>query len=532
MSERIVLKTKQLEHYQRIVTIASNHSVILDKSRTGRGKSVIASQFILDSRCKYNCVVCPKSVENDWRNRIAKYGLPIQYIISYQSFRGTKDSHPKHGLIYRDEEGEFHVSQLLCQMVEEGFNLILDEVQSIKNDCDQTAAIQPLPRYRSFVYSLSSSPYDIEENCINYFITMGIIKNPKLFDKFSNRPAGASDLFQYASRFNLQRTNQILGHNDVSSKTITNVCYKICTEVLLPIMSSFIEDGEEENFKQSIYYAYFNIPDEGHELIKAGIKMIHKSLRRNPNEVVIKNEPLEDLFNSLEIGHNMDDMRGITHGMITVQCSKAKYIIIPFVKRCFATVPNVKVVIFFDNKRPLQIAMEGLAEFNPTEITGKCSREERALIIAKFQEANLDSRLLIFISQFGEAGIQLDDKHGNFPRISVGCPGFGMIRMLQIPGRTCRQDSKSNSLFFWVYAKSDEYCEQSIINSIKKKSKVLSETLDNDTLTPIMYVRKEEPEIYDFMTLLENAGGEKAPPKEVIVPKKITFIGPSMKSIF
>jgi len=642
---QIILKEAQVPQYVRLVQMSSLHPCILDTSGTGSGKSILASLFSLQCGATNGLLVCPTLIEPDWRNRIAEYRLPISEVISFQSLRGTCECQPKHKLLYRDQSGNFQPTPYFCSMVEDGYILILDEIMYIKNPCDQTNAVkalasyitrrmttQPYPARRSYIYCISSSPFDSEESCIQYFITMGIISNPKLYDKSISTPLGANDLFRYAAHFNPKELEYILSHNEVSGKTIVNICYKICTDILLPIMSSSIVNPEEKRTaKQSIYYGYFDIPSEAHELIKLGISMIHKSMKKkkvlpvesveltnvvnptttatttmpnsinstfpsnstltdsvklkNDNDVLVElskftelnissskdefdleynsssfieeksnsdnsaNSANSDDINDTKNGisphlkealknilitrgiTDVDKMGGITHGMIVIQSVKSLYILVSLVQKIFETVPNVKIPLFFDNKNPLRIAHQGLAQFGPVDITGDTSKEDRKNIIAKFQEPNLKSRLLLLT--IGEAGIEIDDTDGNFPRIGIGMPGFGMCKMLQIPGRINRENTKSNSLFFWIYSKSEDYCEHSVINSITRKSKILSDTLNNGIVAPNMYPKIEEPAIYDFNELLNNAGTNKPIAKEEPVKRKqIIYIKSSTPSIF
>ena len=538
----IILKDYQIEHYKNICSISENHTAILDRSKTGNGKSIIASKFILDSKVKNGIIVCLTTIENDWKKRIQTYNLPIGGVVSYSSFRGTVDRIPKHGLLQRDENGKFTPSPLLINLVENGFILILDEIQSIKNDCNQTNAVKcvasyifkrmntfPIPKIKSYVYSMSSSPFDEQENCVNYFITMGIISNPILFDKNRNTLLGAEELFQYAKKFKPSEVNYVLGHNAINSKTVVSVCYNVCKDILLPCMSSSMVKNNESKLKQTIYSGYFKIPAEGHEIIQIGLNMIHIPMKENSRkEQNYEISPqASSVFQSFYPKTNINGLGGIAHGIILIQSVKSKYIIIPEVIRCFETVPNVKICLFFDNKLPLQIAFSALKKYNPVAITGKIKKNERTRLISKFQEPNLESRLLLFITGVGFEGIELDDQHGDFPRIGFGMPSFQMIKMSQIVGRIYRYNTKSHSLFFWLWSDSDQYSEISVINSINKKSKVLSETSDN-VFTETIYIPIKQENI-DYKNLLEN------PEKIMDVksePKSVTYIDSSFKSIF
>jgi superfamily II DNA or RNA helicase len=80
----------------------------------------------------------------------------------------------------------------------------------------------------------------------------------------------------------------------------------------------------------------------------------------------------------------------------------------------------------------------------PLVLNGACKMSERKHIIALFQQDNKDHQVLL-TSNVGSVGIELDDKHGNYPRHIIALPTTNAIDFQQLVGRVLRTHTKSNS---------------------------------------------------------------------------------------
>ncbi len=60
--------------------------------------------------------------------------------------------------------------------------------------------------------------------------------------------------------------------------------------------------------------------------------------------------------------------------------------------------------------------LEGLAEYNPIELTGRISEKKREENINIFQDPSTHCRVLIGNPKVGGVGINLHDTDGRFPR--------------------------------------------------------------------------------------------------------------------
>lgn len=550
----ISLSEDQQEDFNRIYTeITPNHPVILNTSPTGAGKTITALYFALKIGIKRIIVICNGSLQiNHWKTHGDKYGFNNIYVMSYDTLRGSRTvpvngkQMVSHGFLYKNGE-EFEPTEPFISWVEEGLLLICDECHLIKNDCAKTNAVKalsryitirsmtlPLPKNKSWTFFASMTPFDKLEHVVNFTQVCGIIRSDHLFCKETNRPTGIMELYQYCRHFEQEKTDVIWGTYDVKAKNVSDIAYRLIVEIFLRLISSFTKNCHRNYLsKQSVYYAYFDIEPMGIKMMKKALEMIktsvfknkkgiyeqfqtdheiNKNLIPNNNEITVSDIQIEELnmmFNAITVGSSLSERDGVIHGMKTTQTVKTYFSLLSFIKTIFSTVRNSKVVVFLNYKEAIDIIMRYLSEFNPLKITGDpdCTDDVRNNIRDKFNEPNLDCRLLIIISQVGSDGIELDDKHGNFPRIGLGFPDFYHSRFFQCPGRLFRRFTKSNSLFFWCLVNSEECPEESVFKSINEKSKVMEETLQNNQIIPPIYYEKiVNPHQQDLNKLLSDAG--------------------------
>lgn len=578
---QIILSEAQQEHFDKVLKIADDHNVILITSPTGCGKTIDVCEFIRTKNIKRCVVICNGSLQiTHWNKHKVEYDLPIIKILSYDTLRGSSTTQTpdgkqmvSHGLLYKSKDtGEYEPSDAFKQYIEEGdFLLVYDECHLIKNACGKTFAAsalsrwiskrnstEPLPASRSYIIFSSMTPFDSPEHVINFVVDSGIISSKKLFSTADNKPTGVLELYNYCKKFNQDKTESIWGLFDIKNKNATDAAYKLTTEVLLPLISSFVKNCQRNYIaKQCVYFAKFDIEDEGLEIMKYALNLIKSSKKEenNASKIMGNFEQNESRNNFLRLNQfnqfpqfnqkNVDNMTvqrnefkrlelekqarearidkkfkeittpqteilnrsGVVHGMISVHTVKIYFSVLGFIKTIFDRIPNCKIVIFLSYKESINIIMKNLHIYNPSKITGDpdCPPSVRDTIISKFNEANLDSRLLLIISQIGSDGIELDDRDGRFPRVGLGFPDFFHTRFFQCPGRIYRRFTKSNSLFFWCLINSDTVKEESVFKSIEEKSLTMEETLrNNEILPPINYEEIINPHKCDLLSLLQN----------------------------
>jgi hypothetical protein len=542
ISNEITFSSDQEVHFNYILNnIAPYYCNILDSSVTGSGKTEIACRFAKIKNFKRIIVFCNGSVQiKHWEGFKNKYKLPFILIISYDFLRGSKtipicEGKEKfvHGLLYKCEN-YFEPTEEFKFIVEEGLLIICDEFHLIKNCSARTAAVRALTSYitfrsdckpylinKSYNLFMSMTPFEKLSHCVNFVITCGIIKNSVLFCKKTEKALGILDLYEYCLKIDPEKTNLIWGLYDLNYKNVNNIAYRLIVEIFLRKISSFSKNSQDYYLKkQSIYYSHSDISPDAHEMMKLSLNMIKSnSVKMKKKEIKEDIDEISNKFNNISLGGNINDRTGIIQGMITVQTIKTNYIMIPLIVEIFRQVPRVKIVVFLSYKEAINIIMDKLNHLNPRKITGDpdCTYEIRNKIISKFNEPNLESRLLVIISQIGSDGIELDDKLRDslnpgldFPRIGLGIPDFYHSRFFQCPGRIFRRMTFSNSLFFWCLINTEEYSEESVFKSIIEKSEVMEETLqNNEIIPPVSYEKIINPHLTDIKFLLDNAGKNK-----------------------
>lgn len=176
--------------------------------------------------------------------------------------------------------------------------------------------------------------------------------------------------------------------------------------------------------------------------------------------------------------------------------------------------PNCRVLCTFNFRSALIYAYQRLEKYKPLVIYGDTSAKKREEACMHFC-ANLDRRLIIGNTEACSYGISLDDRIGNYPRISFISPDYSMTKMHQVAYRTCRITTKSIPHVYYVYLKSAPYQEMikllqtggilqlNIITSLMNKSKVLRNIISHTTLNedtnykfPAEYPSTIEPDVH------------------------------------
>jgi hypothetical protein len=144
--------------------------------------------------------------------------------------------------------------------------------------------------------------------------------------------------------------------------------------------------------------------------------------------------------------------------------------------------PMCKVGVFCNFLDSIDRLQVSLKEYNPIVLRGSVNKNKRQELIDKFQADNNDCRVVIGLISVVATGIDLDDKFGNRPRFAYAIPNYSILNLHQLTRRFIRLDSKSVPKFRFFYGKVSRK-EISILNSLARKSNVLSDTLEDQVLT-------------------------------------------------
>lgn len=163
--------------------------------------------------------------------------------------------------------------------------------------------------------------------------------------------------------------------------------------------------------------------------------------------------------------------------------------------------PNCKVGVFFNFTESITKTAELLSEYNPIIFNGQVRKENRAALVDKFQEPNLNHRLFIGNIAASSTGIDLDDKYGEYPRYAFASPNYNILDLHQLTRRFVRLDTKSTAVFRFFYGDVARK-ETSILNALARKSGVMKDTLEGQVEEGVVFPGEYE-------NVFENKEGEE-----------------------
>lgn len=520
----IILTPEQEVHCNSIIQTFFVHRKVLDTSVMGTGKSIVFIEAMRRMRNNNIIMICPSDMISTWERYGIKYNVNFVRIISYESLRGKQTSMPmnlKHGLLIRNPDDTFEVTDFFRSLVEDGIVLCFDESHRMKNRNDQQKAaatltkaielrytFEPYPARFCGSYFISTTQFEKQEHCLLFCNTCAaIFWSEFMIDPVTKSMEGLEQFKEYCLFIDREATNKIWGCSKISAKTANDIAYQLCIKVFLPKISHFIKSSENNNKsedKQTIYNCYIRAPPDIEQIAELTDQMIHMST----NDTLEIDPELDNRFTELFNPETpLSQRSGITQGHMTRHTLKTKFFICPLAIKVLETIPNSKVVIFLDYLESIEVAMAELEVYGAIEITGKTKKDERTLLRERFQEPNCNVRVLVTVNQVSALGIELDDKHGGFPRVGISIASYIISNLVQAPGRIDRQLTMSKSLFFFVKFYSELNTEETVTRNIAEKSKVFREALrENGIIPPTSFYDLNDPLEQDLNELLENAG--------------------------
>lgn len=451
----------QEAHVQRLKSILSTSRFALDLSALGSGKSYTTMQLAKDLNLAL-IIVAPVSVKTKWRELQATHDLNIAALLSYQEVRSIKCSQPKHGLLHRidhpppadgpEPPPEFKPTQKFLEMVSQGVLLVFDEIQALKNNSATTHACGALIQAASKVLLLSGSPIDKKPQVAQLFSTLGVIKEPLCF--FDRRTQsyyspGFEQFLRYAATF-----GSIPTHPYRNPAICTAELYRIFQRNIKPKISSAMQPTQNRVsiLKQNSYFKL-----------------------ENQDSIALLDKAIQGLKTAASFQAQGADLGNITLALMQLETAKLE----TFVRLAQQTLianPQAKVALCMNFSASIKDLTEHpvLAPYSPLTLTGATSEKNRTRAIQKFQEPSTSHRLLICNSAACNAGIDLDDKHGAFPRTVYVSPSYHTISLYQLCHRFLRQDTASQATVHMVYIQG--HAETRVLTSLAAKSSIMKET--------------------------------------------------------
>jgi hypothetical protein len=455
----ITLFPYQQAHFDRLTEIVDQYGFGLDLSPLGTGKTYIMCHYLQQHQPTFAraLILCPSSLKAKWMQVAKEYGI-VLYVLTYTELIGTRHQQPKHGLLHRtesvrmDDHGqpvesvEYSASAMLLEWCAEGLFLGADEIQALKNarSCSTLAAEVLCSTVRTTFLNggntrcllASGTPVDKREQSVTFFKTMGIMTEPLTHWNIGTRTMTNEGFGQirafcdtlpstpWYTKWN-RNTRRVSGAYDANRNT-----FQLFVHMVIPTLSSSmpIPPREKSLFVYNTLYEINHANDDA--LNKDALQRI---------EHIMNTEPANRML--------------MMHAYQMLELSKARTMAEDAL-RILRDQPTSKVVVGVNFRDSMEIIADCLAAYSPLLLNGDTSPTKRYEWISLFQEPNLNRRVIVGNIQVMCSGIDLDDKHGGFPRVVLVNPNFSSINMYQFVNRFIRStDSKSHAVVRCMFSR-------------------------------------------------------------------------------
>lgn len=426
-----LLYNYQCIHVFNIVNSLRNNNISIDGSATGTGKTytsiAVCKQMNLNP-----IIICTKSTRSGWNTVCKKFDVVPLCIVNYELLRNCK--------IYSEDQkvdAEFLTKNDKKKYVwniksPKSTLLIFDEVHKCKNYKSQIGELLMSSKNQCKILMLSATMCDR----LNDFTLFGYMLGfyPKL----------------------TQGRNWIKGIMREDIKKIGKVHYGALAGNLFPEKGSrmMLEDIGDSFPKNKIVADCYDLDKDNtiimnkkikmiKDMYKNGVKLAEISLLRQEIERFKIPILLEESIKYYEMGKS--------------------------------------IVIFVNFLDTLRIISNELLKLHidHSTIKGDQTAEERELNIELFQYNR--NKMIIATIQSGGESINLNDRDGTNPRVSIISPSLSSIELVQALGRIYRSNTKSQCLQKIIFC-ADTY-EERICEIIREKSQFINQLSDDDLIS-------------------------------------------------
>ena len=412
-----------------ILQAIRNHSIALDCSDTGTGKTVTACAVAKELGFEF-AIIAPKIVLPAWKNWCSTFGLQPKFVLNYEKLRtGNTEFIKKLGNKQWDWR---HKGKT--------FLYIFDEVHRCKSYKSQNGAMLEAAA-GSNVLMLSAtaagSPMDMRftgrllglHNGVDYFKWLhknGVVKAPW-------------------GGMTFRGGRRVL--TDIHSKIFPAKGVRVRISELGDAFPSNQVNAEVLDISPKIGELYQKVEEEILELKD-----------RSRTDV----DPENPLTKRLRMRQEIELLR------VPVITEMAE----EFIEE------DKSVVCFINFRQTLDAIGERMKKHKPVYILGDQTTEERESAIASFQ-AN-KSHLIICQIAAGGVGVSLHDLHGR-PRVSLISPTYSAVDLKQALGRIHRTGAKTPALQYILFAANS--VEEEVSKSVKTKLRNIDLLNDGDLIT-------------------------------------------------
>ncbi len=468
--EQIQLYPFQLDSFNFMNERLDKQFSIMNVSPTGAGKTVTILA-IAAYRQLIPFVVAPAGIEETWKDELTRYGFTTYHFMSYSKLGGKKEmiNHP-----YLTKSGKvYYATDYLRQLIQYGILIILDESHLAKNaKSNNLHACHTLTRTvmetasRSRIVLMSATPYDKVHFSESMLKMLGIVYDEKMYiyDKVEQKYIyqGIKELIHTCKQVDKSQTDIILSkYSQMTNKTIPNICHLLFVNVIKPLYVSRIDPV----FPTQIlaYNGFYKVSPE------TQVKL---------SKIVGR---IKDIT-----GYNNGHVSGkIDYGELNIalhELERAKMeIAYRVIYSLLSSSPNTKVILYLRYHDTTEMMLTWLGQFRPLLLNGQIAPKKRAKVVKLFQEPNDKCRLIIGHPVAGGAGLSLDDRDGNWPRVMFIMPDYRLLETTQAMGRIRRVTSRSNGLVMFFYS-IGQRVEANIMRSLMDKTAIVRDVIDESDI--------------------------------------------------
>lgn len=406
-----------------------NHSIALDCSDTGTGKTITACATAQELGLPF-AIVAPKVVLPAWREWCSTFGLQPKFVLNYEKLRtGNTEFVKKLG----NKQWEWsHKSP--------DFLYIFDEVHKCKSYKSQNGAMLEAARPSKILMmsaTAAGSPLDM---------------------RFTGRLLGLHngvDFFRWLHKNGVVKAPwggmQFRG----GKKVLVDIHSKIFPQKGVRVKISELGKAFPSN---QINAQTFDISPRIGELYQK----VEQEIADLKTKALSDRDPESPLTKRLRMRQEIELLR------VPVMVEMAE----DFIEE------GKSVVCFVNFRQTLDALKERMEKYNPVHIAGDQSESDRQDAINAFQ-SNAHHFLVCQIAA-GGVGVSLHDLHGR-PRVSLISPTYSAIDLKQALGRIHRSGARSPALQYILFAANS--VEEEVSQAVRRKLRNIDLLNDGDLLT-------------------------------------------------
>lgn len=455
MSNVPTLYDYQRPHFNKLLSSHKLYRVGVDTSTTGSGKTIVSIK--LAQRLNLPIfIVCPKTLIGKWRTECDMNMYKPIDIVSSDNFKLESCKYTK--ITYASERSsEIKNVEMTADMPRTPIMLVIDECHLGKNSSRRSIAMAAVAHHVRMhggcVHIMSATMAD-RDNHANYIFNLLGVSTTRNGSHYS--VAGLRDIRDFIEQVAARNGLEVPRTNDPKTLFITGATV---------IRSNMYFKSAQQDAKNM----FFNVDEDD-------------ALRIN-----------QELTSALSLLQSEPGFFQITRHLRNIELLKCG-VFERATRRTLERNKNVKVLIFLNFKDSITKLAQLLSAYNPLVLNGDVESKKRDDVVNRFNRPDLSYRVLIANPEVGGTGYDLDDKDGDFPRVSFISPSYKTTIMVQTIGRTCRATTKSLSVIRMLYVTNCK-TELSLLDAMAQKTETIREFSNNHHIIyPSQYKSVDEDE--------------------------------------